>query len=207
LPGWGIAKDVGLAAFDIRHAVSASGTYNLPVGKGRQFMGSGSNRVAEFLIGNWSTNWILTLDTGTPVTVNCATSTGADNGCFALLSGVSPYSGAHNVQQYYNPAAFATPPVVTQVGQSNYAPLGGGNTQVTGPPLHRLDFSLFKAFPVNERMRFEFRAEVFNLSNTPAFSSPGSLNYLNTTTFAQITSTRDSPNDPREIQLALKFYF
>jgi hypothetical protein len=207
LPGWGIAKDVGLAAFDIRHAVSASGTYNLPVGKGRQFMGSGSNRVAEFLIGNWSTNWILTLDTGTPVTVNCATSTGADNGCFALLTGASPYSGAHNVQQYYNPAAFATPPVVTQVGQSNYAPLGGGNTQVTGPPLHRLDFSLFKAFPVNERMRFEFRAEVFNLSNTPAFSSPGHLNYLNTTTFAQITSTRDSPNDPREIQLALKFYF
>jgi hypothetical protein len=207
LPGWGIKKDVGLAAFDIRHAISASGTYNLPVGKGRQFMGSGSNRIAEFLIGNWSTNWILTLDTGQPVTVSCATSTGAANGCYALMTGVSPYSGVHDVQQYYNPAAFATPPVVTQVGQTNYAPLGGGNTQVTGPPLHRLDFSLFKAFPVGEKMRFEFRAEVFNLSNTPAFSSPGHLNYLNTTTFAQITSTRDSPNDPREIQLALKFYF
>ncbi len=141
------------------------------------------------------------------MTVNCATSTGAANGCFALLTGVNPNSGPHDVQQYYNPAAFATPPVVTQIGQTNYAPLGGGNTQVTGPPLRRLDFSLFKSFPVRESMRFEFRAEVFNLSNTPAFSAPGNLNYLNATTFAQITSTRDSPNDPREIQLALKFYF
>jgi Carboxypeptidase regulatory-like domain len=206
IPGWGINKDVGLAAFDIRHAVSASGTYDLPAGKGQRYM-SNSNRLAQFLLGNWSTNWILTLDTGQPVAVNCATATGAGTGCFALMTGVDPNSGQHNVQQYYNPAAFATPPVVTQVGQTNFAPLGGGNTQVTGPPIHRLDFSLFKSFPFRENMRFEFRAEVFNLSNTPAFSAPGSLNYLNTTTFAQITSTRDSPNDPREIQFALKFYF
>lgn len=207
LPGWGIKKDMGLAPFDIRHAISASGTYDLPFGYHQKFL-SNSNRVAEFLLGNWSTNWILTLDTGQPQTINCATSTGAGTGCYALYSEVvGPYSGLHNVNQYYNPAAFATPPVVTQVGQTNYAPLGGGNTQVSGPPFHRLDFSLFKTFPLNETMRFEFRAESFNLTNTPAFSQPANLNYLDTTNFGRITSTRDAPNDPREIQFALKFYF
>ena len=195
-----------LRRFDIRHAVSFSGTYDFPFGKGRKFMSS-SNRAVEFLLGNWSTNWILTLDSGQPQTINCATSTGAGTGCYALYTGVNPYSGPHNVSQFYNPAAFKTPPVVTQVGQTDYSPLGGGNTQVSGPPLRRFDFSLFKIFPINETMRFEFRAESFNLTNTPAFAQPANLNYLDTTNFGRITQTRDAPNDPREIQFALKLYF
>jgi hypothetical protein len=206
IPGWGIQKDMALAAFDIRHALSLSGTYDLPFGKGRQHMSS-SNRAAEFLLGGWSTNWILTLDTGQPQTIGCTKTTGAGTGCFALTTGIGPYSGAHNVSQYYNPAAFRDPPVVTAIGQTDFSPLGGGNTQVSGPPLRRLDFSLFKSFQVTESKRFEFRAESFNLTNHPAFAQPGNLNFLNTATFATITSTRDAPNDARELQLALKFYF
>lgn len=165
------------------------------------------NRAAEFLLGGWSANGVLTLDTGQPQTIGCTKGTGAGTGCYALYTGVDPYSGLHNVQQYYNPAAFKDPPVVTAIGQTDYSPLGGGNTQVSGPGIHRLDFSLFKAFPVTETMRFEFRAESFNLTNTPSFALPGSLNFLNTANFARITSTRDNPNDPRELQFALKFYW
>ncbi len=205
IPGVGIQYDYGLAAFDIRNAFSASGTYDLPYGKGRQF--SSSNRYTDFFLGGWSTNFILTLDDGQPQTINCATSTGAGTGCYALDTSANPYGGPHNVQQFYNPAAFATPPSVTQVGQSNILPLGGGPTQVTGPPIRRLDFSIFKQFPVTETMRFEFRAESFNLTNTPSFALPGSLNYLDTVNFARITSTRDAPNDARELQFALKFYW
>ena len=206
LPGWGIQKDMGLAAFDIRHAFSTSFIYDLPFGKGRAHMAQG-NRGLEFLLGGWTMNGVLTLDTGQPVTIGCSRGTGAGTGCFALYTGVDPYSGLHNVHQYYNPAAFRDPPVVTAIGQSDYSPLGGGNTQVSGPGIHRLDFSLFKAFPVTETMRFEFRAESFNLTNTPSFGQPGSLNFVNTANFARITSTRDNPNDPRELQFALKFYW
>lgn len=206
IPGWGIQKDMALAPFDIRHAFSASGTYELPFGNGRRYM-SGSNRAAEFLFGNWATNWILTLDTGQPQTIGCTKSTGSGTGCFALYTGVDPYSGPHNVQQYYNPAAFKDPPVVATVGQTDFSPLGGGNTQVTGPPIRRLDFSVFKSFPVAESRRFEFRAESFNLTNTPTFAMPGSLNFLDTKNFARIRSTRDAPNDARELQFALKFYW
>jgi outer membrane receptor protein involved in Fe transport len=201
----GIQGDYGPAAFDIRHAFSASGTYQLPFGKGKPHLNHGG--VAQFLLGNWSMNWILTLDTGQPQTIGCATGTGAGTGCYALdVPGVDPYTG-QSVAHFYNAAAFATPPAVTAVGQTNLTPLGGGAGQVYGPAYHRLDFSLFKEFPISESKRFEFRAEAFNLTNSPNFALPGSLNYLDTVSFAQITSTRDNPNDPRELQFALKFYW
>ena len=57
--------------------------------------------------------------------------------------------------------------------------------KLPGPAFHRLDFSLFKAFPITERKRFEFRIEAFNLTNTPNFALPGSLNFLDTVNFAQ----------------------
>jgi hypothetical protein len=206
IPGWGIKKDMALAAFDIRHAFTASGTYDLPFGANRRFLTSAS-RAAEALLGNWSANWILTLDTGQPQVIGCPQATGAGTGCFALYTGVDPYSGKHNVSQFYNPAAFRNPPVVTQIGQTDFSPLGGSNTQVSGPPIRRLDFSVFKSFPLAETRRIEFRAEAFNLTNTPAFSQPTSLNFLDTANFAKIVSTRDNPNDPRQLQFALKFYW
>jgi hypothetical protein len=206
IPGWGIQKDMGLAPFDIRNAFSASGTYDFPFGKGRKYMSNASG-ITEALLGGWSSNWILTLDDGQPQTIPCTATTGAGTGCYALYTGVNPYSGKHNVDQFYNPAAFSDPPVVAQVGQADFLPLGGGNTQVTGPPIRRFDFSLFKSFPINESMRFEFRAESFNLTNTPTFALPGNLNYLDTVNFGRISSTRDAPNDAREIQFALKFYW
>jgi hypothetical protein len=122
------------------------------------------------------------------------------------------------VNQWLNPAAFASPPVATTIGQTDYSPLGGGPTQFRGPGFHRFDFSLFKEFQLSERFRLEFRSEFFNLTNHPNFSNPGfsgngvvaapgSLNYLDTTNFGKITSTRDGQNDQREIQFALKLYY
>ena len=146
LPGFGIQGDWALAPFDIRHSFSASGSYDLPFGRGRTYMTSGS-KLAEGLFGGWSFNWILSLHSGNPQTIPCTIGTGANNGCDALYTGASLYSG-QSVSHFYNAAAFMNPPVVTQIGQTNYAPLGGANTQVSGPAFHRLDFSLFKAFPI-----------------------------------------------------------
>ena len=41
-----------------------------------------------------------------------------------------------------------------------------------GPGFHRLDVSLFKQFPINERFRMEFRSEFFNILNHPNFNAP-----------------------------------
>jgi hypothetical protein len=206
IPGWGIKKEMARAPFDIRHAFTASGSYDLPFGTRRKFLASGG-RFTQAVLGGWSANWILTLRTGFPQTIGCTKTTGAGTGCNALYTGLNPYGGPHNVQQYYNPSAFTDPAVVTTIGQTDFSPLGGARTQVQGPGFHRLDFSVFKSFPVMESRRLEFRAESFNLTNTPNFGQPGNLNFLNTRTFANITSTIDAPNDARQIQLSLKFYW
>ncbi|MDQ1474175.1 MAG: hypothetical protein QOJ99_5655 [Bryobacterales bacterium] len=203
---WNIHGDMGLAPFDIRQSFSANGSYELPLGKGRKYMAN-AGRFADALLGGWSSNFIVTVHTGFAQTIGCTKTTGQQTGCYALYTGQDPYAGVHNSTQFYNPAAFMDPGVVTAVGQTDFSPLGGGRSQVAGPPFHRLDFSIFKTFRVMEHRSIEFRAESFNLTNTPNFGQPGNLNYLNTKTFANITSTIDAPNDARQIQLALKFYW
>ena len=217
LPGFGIQGDYGLCDFDIPKVLHLSGVYELPVGHGRQFL-SNSRGVVDAILGGWSTNWILTLQNGQPGTVPCAISTTSGFGCYALVvPGPDINGGPHNVDQWLNPAAFASPPVATTVGQSDYSPLGGAPSQFYGPGYHRLDFSLFKNFRITERAHLEFRSEFFNLTNTPNFSppgfggngvsgAPGALDYTSST-FGKINSTRDGQNDQREIQFALKLYF
>ena len=207
LPGFGIQGDYALCGNDITNVFHLSGTYELPVGNGRRFLGN-SKGVVDAVLGGWQTNYILTLEGGFPFTIGCPVSTTADFGCNALLvPGANIYAGPHNVNQWMNPAAFAQPALATSVGQSDYAPLGGAPTQLYGPGFHRMDFSLFKEFKTSETTHLEFRTEVFNLTNTPQFGIPGFLDFSNTSTFGRITSLRDGANDPREIQFALKFYF
>jgi hypothetical protein len=218
LPGFGLQGDYGLCDFQIAHVFHFSGTYQLPFGRGKRYLAN-SSRFVNQALGGWSTNWILTLQDGQPFTVPCVISTTSGFGCNALLvPGVNPIAGPHNVNQWMNPAAFTSPPVATAIGQSDYAPLGGAPTQLIGPGFHRLDFALFKQFRTSERTSLEFRAEFFNLTNTPNFAAPGfnangtsaapgALNYTSPSTFGTINTTRDLQNDQREIQFALKFYF
>lgn len=207
LPGFGIQGDYALCGNDITNVFHLSGSYELPVGSGRHFLG-GSKGIEEALLGGWQTNYILTLEGGFPFTIGCPTPTTANFGCNALLvPGANLYAGPHNVNQWMNPAAFAQPPLATAIGQSDYAPLGGAATQLYGPGFNRLDFSLFKEFKTSETTHLEFRTEVFNLLNTPQFGIPGFRDFTNTSTFGRITSLRDGANDPREIQFAMKFYF
>jgi hypothetical protein len=202
LPGFGLKKEMGLAGFDVRHAAVFSGTYDLPWGAGKKWPLSGP---ANLILGGWATNWILTFYGGQPQSLGCSQGTSIF-GCYPLVTG-DIYEGARRVEQYYNPRAFADPPRATAVGQTDYAPLGGGRTPLIGPGLRKLDFSLFKSFRIKETRRAEFRFETFNLSNTPAFANPGPLNFADTRSFGRILSTRNNPNDARQIQLALKFYF
>ncbi len=224
LPGFGIQGDYGLCDFDIPKVFHASGTYELPFGKGKRFLSSSPGAV-QALLGGWSTNWILTIQNGQPFTVPCVITTTSGFGCNALLvpgqnvyATQAVYGTSNNVNHWLNPNAFASPPVATTIGQKDYTPLGGAPTQFLGPGFRRLDFSLFKQFRLTERTRIEFRAEAFNLTNTPNFSppgfngngvvaAPGSLDYTSPSTFGVITSTRDGQNDQRELQFALKLYF
>ena len=187
--GWDLENDIGLSAFHTKHALVFSGNYDLP-GRGP-------------ILGGWRTDWVLSLYSGQPQTINCSVTTGAGTGCYALLVG-DPYSGAHDVDQYYNPAAFADPAPVTSIGQTDFSPLGGKRSQVIGPGLRQLDMGFSKQIHLAGAPRFEFRAEAFNVTNTASFALPGSLDFRDARNFASITSMR---NTPRQIQLGAKIYW
>ena len=191
IAGFGIERDIGLAAFHVKHAFVYSGTYELPF-KGRY-------------LGGWGANWILTLYSGQPQTIGCTIATAAGAGCYALLvPGQDPYGGRHDVSQFYNPAAFADPSPATTIGQTDFSPLGGNRTQVTGPPLRQLDFSIVKRVSPTASTRMELRVEAFNLTNTANFNLPAFLNFNDRLNFGRITSTR---NSARQVQLGVKFYW
>jgi outer membrane receptor protein involved in Fe transport len=187
--GWDLKNDIGLSGFHTRHAFVFSGNYDLP-GKGPIFSG-------------WRTNWVASIYSGQAQTIGCSITTGAGTGCYALVVG-DPYSGSHDVNQFYNPAAFANPTPVAAIGQQDFSPLGGKRSQVTGPPLRQIDFGIARQFRIMGDRRFEVRAEAFNLTNTPSFNLPGSLNFLDARNFASITSMR---NAPRQFQLGAKVYW
>lgn len=224
VPGAGIHADYGDCDFDIRHVVHFSGGYELPFGKGKPLLGSASQRM-NLLVGGWSTQWIATLEGGQPLTLPCDVSPATGVGCYDfVIPGVNRH-GSGAPDHFLNPAAFTQPcpppafaqPSTCVPGLTGLAVLGGTASQVSGPAIGRLDFSLFKNFQLSDRFRLEFRSEFFNILNHPTFNAPGfggngviaipgSTDFLNTA-FGEIGSTRFPFNDPRQIQFALKLYY
>ncbi|PYV80408.1 MAG: hypothetical protein DMG93_19070 [Acidobacteria bacterium] len=233
IPGVGIHANYGLANFDIRNVLHFSGGYELPFGKGKQYMGDATG-TKNAVLGGWALQWIVNLQGGQPFKLDCPTPTTVNVGgsrCYTfVLPGQNPRTSIH-IKPDGNPAmlnasAFAQPCVAgspgTPTGCVNATTpagiLGGDQpSQIAGPAFYRWDFSLFKNFQVTERMRIEFRSEFFNLLNHPNFNYPGfggnGVNAVSGSTdftnkaFGEIGSTRDNPLDPREIQFALKLYF
>jgi hypothetical protein len=70
-----------------------------------------------------------------------------------------------------------------------------------------VDASILKDFSFTERIRLQFRAEAFNLTNTTALGQPTNLGAFTSTNFAQITSARNAGNASRRLQLAMKLFF
>jgi hypothetical protein len=177
---------------DMPNVTSFSGVYDLPAGHGHSFASSG---VASAVLGGWALNGILLLQSGMPVTVTQATNNNSFAG-FALqrpnLVGKPSLSpGQRTAAQYFNVAAFATAPQFT-IGSASRNP-------VRGPAYRDLDFALAKHTSLPGESELEFRAEVFNLMNTPEFAQPnGSFGAL---PFGSITSTF---TDPRVVQFAIR---
>ncbi|MDE3200304.1 MAG: TonB-dependent receptor [Acidobacteriota bacterium] len=229
IPGLGPKFDWAPADFDVRNVIHFSGGYELPFGAGKRFMNH--NGPINVVFGNWSANWVATLQGGQPMGVGCKTGTASGAGCYAVLvkgqslkKGVKVKNVDGGPHPFWldNPAAFNQPCQLVDDGSGNIVPgnaptgciplsgaaaLGSKTGQVYGPGYHRLDFSVFKQIPINERFHMEFRSEFFNILNHPNFSGGINRNYNDTTHFGEITHTRDAPNDPRQIQFALKLYY
>jgi Carboxypeptidase regulatory-like domain len=205
LAGFGLTKDYSYCGNDVPNILHASGVWQLPIGKGRAF-GNSMSGVADAIVGGWSTQWIITSQSGFPFTIGCATGTMSGNfQCYAPVSGNAyAHKGSHGIAPFLNASAFVQPPAASTIGQTDFAPLGGPWNQVHGPAYNDVDFSVFKRFRTTERTTLEFRAEFFNLFNHPNFGANLESSNYNNANFGFISNTRGIG---RETQLALKFYW
>lgn len=191
-----IAADRGLSDFDVRHRFVASYTYELPFGPGRAFFNS-THGVARFLAAGWQVNGIVSMQTGFPLTVTAADTSGA--GAFTVLRADRLADGnlpgdQRTIERYFDTSAFAAP-VPGKFGTS-------GRNVLIGPGINNWNFSILKNIPIRETMNLQFRSEFFNLWNHTQFFAPGT-SVSAPLSFGRISSARS----PRNIQLALKLNF
>jgi hypothetical protein len=201
---YNVNANEGPSAIDLPQIFVASWTYQVPFGTGKQF--SSGNKALNYVLGGWALNGILTLTSGAPFDVGVGgdpaltQNFGCCNGYYDRLNVVSGqpfYAPNKGPAEWLNPNAFSTPP--TALG--SFGDLG--RDALRGDNFKNLDFSLFKQFPINERYRFEFRFETFNLFNTPTWGFPDQN--IQDKNFNTISSTRNLA--ARQLQYGIKFYF
>ncbi len=192
-----LRSERGLSEFDTRHTLVVTYVYELPFGRGRRLLAT-MPRAAEFLVGGWQINGITTARTGYPVKIVVSAdvaNTGVTGGQRPNLVGVLDLAKSERTTfRFFNTNAVAVPPAFT------FGNLG--RNVLIGPGFVNFDFGAYKNFPINERARFQFRAELFNIFNHNNWGQPGAT--VGTSTFGTITS---SAADARDVQLALRLQF
>ena len=192
--------DRGDADLDRRHSFVFNTIYALP-----RFKDLG--RFGSAVLGDWQLNAIASFYSGTPLNIVIGVDRAGLGGATTqrpnLVSGVPIYvDDPSDSSLIINRAAFALP----AVGQ--FGNLGRG--AVRAPGIKNIDFSAAKNWNLTERLRLQFRAEMFNVFNFVNFrghnastAGGGIENNLNNAGFGRAGSTRG----PREIQFGMKLNF
>lgn len=208
------------SAPDVPQNFIGSFVYDLPFGKGRDFMSNASYPV-DLLFGGWQLSGITTIQHGVPLVVGDGLgNNGGLNGGFNNRANYSSSCGRHasilnevNTQSstlgqlWFNLSCFSNPGTVpvgpTNVAVSPYGTSVPGN--VWGPGLVNFDLSLTKSVPLGESRALQLQVNAFNAMNTPHLSNPNtSCCTSNNAGFGVITGT-SNPN--RQLQLGLHFQF
>jgi hypothetical protein len=215
-----LAADRGASDFDIRQNLALSFAYEIPSGN--------ITGLAKAIASGWRTNGVLYAHSAFPYTPLLGSSTVAD-GDPNLAGGERPdpvktqptYINAGGFSHVANPAAFQCPgggaisagcPVNGLFGSAS-------RNSLRAFPFRQFDFNLAKNIPIRGSLGLEFRADFFNLTNTPNFANPGATNtnVLTSSEFGKPTALADynttgigqffDTGSPRNIELALRLHF
>jgi hypothetical protein len=195
----------GLSSLDIPQKLALSANYEIPVGAGKAL--NIQNRLSNAVIGGWQTNGILVVRSGIATDVTTA----ALPPVFGTINRPDRVLGQPllvpnpGFDQYFNPAAFAIPATVPNYKGAPIQTFGNASRMVLrGPGQRNLDFSVFKNFFIREKKRIEFRAESFNLSNTPTFNLSSPTSAALTVGNAGFGKLSSSQSVGRQLQFGLK---
>jgi len=198
-----LPRDWGPSALNVEHQASFSGSYELPFGHGKHWLGA-ANGLEDKLVGGWQLNAITALLSGFPFTPVIGTNRSGDGDTRnpdrpSLNPSFSGPVILGQPNQWYNPTAFVLPPAGT------YGTLGRGT--LNGPGLAELDLSLFKNTAITERVGLQFRAEFFNALNHPNFGTPNATVFSSGAISSSAGVITTTATTSRQIQFGLKMIF
>lgn len=193
--------DYGNSNWDIRHRFVDSFVYDIP-------FFNVSNPVVRTVFSKWQANGIITLQSGMPFNVTTGTDT-ANTGASGtyrpnLVHAPSETCGIGKLVGCIDPTAF-TVANLYPIMAGAYAYGNAGRNLLHGPGMATVNFSLFKNFPIHERLNMQFRMETFGLLNHANFANPAAT--INTGSFGNITALNGIGPGTRNIQFGLKLQF
>lgn len=159
---------------DQRNVFVASAVYSLPVGRGKMF-GANMNHGLDEVLGGWQLNTIVTLDSGTPIDFSTTGSPGTIDNRPDLISFSKVkrqlVGGSNNSNnRTFFTGVFGLPPINSSGIFTRPGTLQ--RNAFSGPGYKTVDLGIFKGFHITERVNAEFRAQAYNLFNTPQFGNP-----------------------------------
>jgi len=177
-----------------RHTLGLTFIGEAPFGKGKRWLQSG---LGGKVLGGWDLDAVSTLRTGTPFTITASNTTLNAVGSTQFADCLSAPREIGDIYQWYDKLAFASP------SAGRFGTCGTNN--VTGPGVVNLDLGLSRNFAVTEWLQLKFRAEMFNITNTPHHSNPSSN--ISSGTFMQalgIANTGRDGIDERTVRFSMR---
>jgi hypothetical protein len=199
-----LALERSLESFDVPHRLVLNYSLPLPVGRGQRWLmdvGAGLNRI----VSGWRLSSITTFQSGYPLALTAvandlANSFGAGTIRPDGVPGCNPKkigSATSRLSEWFNTSCFVQPPTPFSFGNESRV-----DPQLRGQGIDNWDLAIAKDTRLNERVHTIFEAEFLNAFNRVQFGPPGLT--VGTPLFGVVTSTL---NNPRQIQLALRFTF
>jgi hypothetical protein len=192
--------------YDIPQILVFNGSWEFPVGKGKQFASSIPGW-ANHIIGGWQFNWMMRVSSGIPWSFS---------GNSAPVPGVPIAASPQSIDQWVNPNAFIDSTKTAFCFDPGHTPARGNciqewstvNGHIRAPMIANYDLGLFKNFRITERIKFVVMNNWVNATNTPQFFSlPGACENITASCFGKIAGFQGQTNYARQIQIGGKLVF
>ena len=202
--------------FDRTHLFTTAAVYELPFGKGRTYLSNAKGWV-NHLIGGWSINSIFNAMSGEPFSVRSGvrTSNAGHESRADVIAPVQARLQPSSSSTVAGPVFFADASAfaIPEPGKN-----GAGRNIFVASAYWNVDIGVTKYFNITERVRLQFRTEMFNAFNHPNFDNPRDASVgspsIRSSVFAQACCTTVAPpstqtiiqtgESARVIQFALK---
>lgn len=169
----------GAANFDVRQMFKAYGTYDLPFGKGRQYLNQSA--LLDEAIGGWTMSLTFVGQGGHPFTPYMASATNSfeNTGASSFkwypsqIGNIKAQGQSGTITQWFSATPAADGVTFGAFQQPTPGTLGNNHrNDIYGPGLHVINGSIHKTFPIYERVTFDLAANATNLINHPSFANP-----------------------------------